>query len=84
LAACDAGECYNNTFAVIRYAVEGGASLLWLGDLETDFMKSITADIELPKTTIVFASHHGRHSGKMPDTWLERLDPQIIVIGEAP
>ena len=46
-------------------------------------MESITGDIELPKTTIVFASHHGT-LGKIPDTWLERLDPQIIVIGEAP
>ena len=31
-----------------------------------------------------FASHHGRASGKIPDSWLEKLDPQIIVIGEAP
>jgi hypothetical protein len=36
------------------------------------------------KTTIVFASHHGRDSGKIPDSWLEKLDPQIIVLGEAP
>jgi hypothetical protein len=33
---------------------------------------------------VVFASHHGRASGKIPDSWLEKLDPQIIVIGEAP
>lgn len=84
LAACDAGESYNNTSAVIRYSVEGGASFLWLGDLETGFMENITEDIELSKTTIVFASHHGRDSGKIPDAWLEKLDPQIIVIGEAP
>jgi beta-lactamase superfamily II metal-dependent hydrolase len=64
--------------------VEGGASFLWLGDLETEFMKNVADDIELTKTTIVFASHHGRNSGKIPDTWLEKLDPQIIVIGEAP
>ena len=84
LAACDAGESYNNTSAVIRYSVEGGASFLWLGDLETQFMEDITDSIELKKTTIVFASHHGRDSGKIPDVWLEKLDPQIIVIGEAP
>lgn len=57
---------------------------MWLGDLETSFMENITDDIELTKTTIVFASHHGRDSGKIPNTWLEKLDPQIIVIGEAP
>jgi beta-lactamase superfamily II metal-dependent hydrolase len=84
LAACEAGESYNNTSAVIRYSIEDGASFLWLGDLETQFMEDITDAIELKKTTIVFASHHGRDSGKIPDTWLEKLDPQIIVIGEAP
>ncbi|MBA2935652.1 MBL fold metallo-hydrolase [Sphingomonas sp. CGMCC 1.13654] len=83
LAACDAGESYNNTSAVVRYSLEGGASVMWLGDLETDFMESIVDDIKLEKTTIVFAAHHGRKSGKIPDSWLEKLDPQIIVIGEA-
>lgn len=84
LASCDAGESYNNTSAVIRYSLQDGASFLWLGDLETDFMSKITDSIELTKTTIVFAAHHGRDSGKIPNEWLEKLDPQIIVIGEAP
>lgn len=84
LAECSAGECYNNISPVIRYSVEGGASFLWLGDLETEFMERITKHIKLPKTTVVFASHHGRDSGKIPDAWLEMLDPQIVVIGEAP
>lgn len=84
LRACDAGESYNNTSAVIRYQLSGGASFLWLGDLETTFMEDIVEDIELDKTTIVFAAHHGRKSGKIPNSWLEKLDPQVIVIGEAP
>jgi beta-lactamase superfamily II metal-dependent hydrolase len=84
LAACNAGESYNNVSAVVRYSLNGGASVMWLGDLETEFMESITDHIELQKTTVVFASHHGRDSGKIPDAWLEKLDPQIIVIGEAP
>jgi len=84
LVACNAGESYNNVSAVIRYAVKGGASFLWLGDLETEFMEKITDHINLEKTTVVFASHHGRDSGKIPDSWLEKLAPQIIVIGEAP
>ena len=84
LAACDAGESYNNTSAVLRYSLEDGASVMWLGDLETEFMEKIADHIQLDKTTIVFASHHGRHSGKIPNSWLEKLDPQIIVIGEAP
>ena len=84
LEACDAGESYNNTSAVIRYSLQNGASVMWLGDLETNFMERITDHIKLEKTTIVFAAHHGRHSGKIPDSWLKKLDPQIIVIGEAP
>jgi beta-lactamase superfamily II metal-dependent hydrolase len=84
LASCDAGESYNNTSAVIRYSIQDGASFLWLGDLETEFMENIRHRIELIKTTVVFAAHHGRESGKIPHSWLEKLDPQIIVIGEAP
>ncbi|TKB23486.1 hypothetical protein FCL47_22285 [Desulfopila sp. IMCC35006] len=84
LAECNAGESHNNTSAVIQYSIENGASFLWLGDLETEFMENIADSINLTKTTIVFASHHGRASGKIPDSWLKKLDPQIIVIGEAP
>lgn len=84
LQECNSGESYNNVSAVIRYSIDGGASFMWLGDLETEFMEKITDHIHLEKTTIVFASHHGRDSGKIPDAWLEKLDPQIIVIGEAP
>jgi beta-lactamase superfamily II metal-dependent hydrolase len=84
LSQANDGIAYNNISPVIRYSIEGGTSFMWLGDLETDFMVSITDSIELTKTTIVFASHHGRHSGKIPNSWLEKLDPQIIVIGEAP
>lgn len=47
-------------------------------------MESIKDNIKLEKTTVVFASHHGRESGKIPDSWLKVLDPQLIVIGEAP
>ncbi|UCP11535.1 hypothetical protein K5R88_07845 [Pseudomonas sp. MM213] len=80
----EAGHSPNNLSCVLRYAVKDGASFMWLGDLETDFMESIADDIELEKTTVVFASHHGRKTGKIPDSWLKKLDPQIIVIGEAP
>lgn len=78
------GEAFNNMSLVARYAIQDGASFMWIGDLETEFMENIVDDIDLPKTTVVFAPHHGRSSGKIPNSWLERLDPQIIVIGEAP
>lgn len=37
----------------------------------------------IAETTVIFAPHHGRKSGKLPDKWLEKLRPKIIVIGEA-
>lgn len=84
LNECNSGLSYNNVSAVFRYSVQGGASFLWLGDLETEYMEDIFKYITLEKTTVVFAAHHGRKSGKIPNSWLEVLDPQIIVIGEAP
>lgn len=84
LAKCNAGESFNNTSAVVRYSLKGGASFLWLGDLETEFMKNIEDAIDLEKTTVLVAAHHGRKSGKIPNSWLEKLDPQFIIIGEAP
>lgn len=77
-----AGNSFNNISLVIRYAT-GGVSFMWIGDLGTEFMENIFEAIDLPKTTIVFAPHHGRESGKLPDKWLDKLQPEIIVIGEA-
>lgn len=84
LEECENGGSPNNISAVIRYSINNGASFLWIGDLENEFMEKITNELNLTKTTVVFASHHGRESGKIPDAWLKKLDPQIIVIGEAP
>jgi beta-lactamase superfamily II metal-dependent hydrolase len=78
------GIAFNNISPVIHYSVEDGVRMLWLGDLETVFMESIENDIALSPVHIVFAPHHGRDSGKIPNSWLDRLKPKIIVIGEAP
>ena len=78
------GKAFNNLSLVARYSLRDGVSAMWLGDLETQFMEYILDDIELRKTDIVFAAHHGRKSGKIPDSWLDILEPEIIVIGEAP
>ena len=56
--------------------------MLWMGDLETDFMETIEDEIELPSVDIVFAAHHGR--SRMPAKWVTEMDPQVIVLGEAP
>jgi len=77
------GTAFNNISLVARYSIAGGASFMWIGDLTTQFMEDILGDISLPETTVVFAPHHGRKSGKLPDAWLDKLKPKIIVIGEA-
>ena len=57
---------------------------MWMGDLETDFMEKIK-DAVTPETShVLFAPHHGRKSGRVPKDWLEKIDPTIIVVGEAP
>jgi len=33
---------------------------------------------------LLFAPHHGRDSGRVPDTLLDKMSPKIIIIGEAP
>jgi hypothetical protein len=78
------GECPNNISIILRYSVENSATVMWMGDLETDFMKKIEDEIELDRADILFAPHHGRASGKVPAKWLEQINPKLIVIGEAP
>jgi hypothetical protein len=78
------GESPNNISPIIRYGVEDGVTLLWMGDLETDFMENILDEVSFPKVNILFAPHHGRKSGRIPDEWLEAMDPDIIIMGEAP
>lgn len=73
----------NNLSPIIEYR-GACARFMWMGDLETDFLDSIASDLSLSPITVLFAPHHGRDSGKVPATLLEQLDPQIIVIGEAP
>ncbi len=84
LAAAADGGSPNNMSAVIKYTLQDGATALWMGDLETDFMQLIEDDIDLPEVDILFAPHHGRDSGKIPESLLAKMSPKIIVIGEAP
>ena len=74
----------NNISIVCRYKYNGGAVFSWFGDLETEFMESIHDSIELVKSSVIFAPHHGRKSGRLPKAWLKDLEPKIIVVGEAP
>lgn len=55
-----------------------------MGDLEKEFQENITNCVAWPEVDILFAPHHGRDSGKIPEDVLRKLNPKIIVIGEAP
>jgi len=84
LARAEEGGSPNNTSAVIKYSLNNGASFLWMGDLETEFMEHIADAIPWPKVDVVFAAHHGRNSGRIPHSILDQLKPRMIVLGEAP
>ena len=74
----------NNISPIIKYSQEDGVKILWMGDLETEFLEKISSNIEFPEIDILLAPHHGRKSGQVPKDILEKLDPFLIVVGEAP
>lgn len=82
LGSAKEGGNPNNLSIILKYSLEDGATMLWFGDLETDFMETIEDEVSLPSVDVVFAAHHGR--SRMPASWIEQMDPKIIVLGEAP
>ncbi|WP_193605255.1 ComEC/Rec2 family competence protein [Nocardioides dongkuii] len=78
------GRPPNNISPIIKYRRAHGVSMIWMGDLETDFMQKLTAKFKLPLIDVLFAPHHGRASGKVPTAWLAQMNPQLVVIGNAP
>ncbi len=79
-----AGNSPNNISPVITYSIANSGSFVWMGDLETDFMEEIEDEVDWPDIEILFAPHHGRDSGKIPESILSAMNPSIIIIGEAP
>lgn len=84
LQDAESSENPNNISPAIVYSLEEGVRALWLGDMENDYMVAIEDDIALSPVDILFAPHHGRKSGRVPKTWLDKLEPRLIVVGEAP
>lgn len=84
LAKAKEGKSPNNISAVVTYKVTGGVTMMWMGDLEGDHMAKIEEDLHLPEADILFAPHHGRASGKVPESVLKKINPKVVVIGEAP
>lgn len=84
LMKANEGESPNNISPIIKYSLNNGVNILWFGDLEKQFTEKIQDKITLPHADIIFAPHHGRDSGKLPQKWLEQIAPKVIIIGEAP
>lgn len=78
------GSGFNNISPIFTYSLEDGIKAMWMGDMETDFLDKIKDVIDWPRIDVLFAPHHGRKSGHVSVDVLEKLNPQIIVIGEAP
>ena len=76
------GNSPNNISPIVKYSLSEGVTMLWMGDLETDFMGNIKNDIVMESVDILFAPHHGRDS--VPKDWLDKMNPKIVIIGEAP
>jgi beta-lactamase superfamily II metal-dependent hydrolase len=76
------GNNINNISPIFTYSIQEGVTIMWMGDLEKGFMDNIQT--KLPMAHILFAPHHGRDTGKVPDRLLEMINPNIIIIGEAP
>ena len=78
------GKSPNNLSPIFTYSVENGVVMMWMGDMETEFLDKIKDEIDWPKVDVLFAPHHGRKSGHVSSDVLKKLSPKVIVIGEAP
>ena len=77
------GGSPNNICPIVSYSI-GKISYLWMGDLETEYLRNIKENLNVSNITVLFAPHHGRKSGRIPSELLEKIDPKIVIIGEAP
>jgi len=84
LTQTNQGKSPNNISPIFKYTLKDGATVMWMGDIEDTFMENIKDAITMESADILFAPHLGRDSGKVPQEWLETINPAIIIIGEAP
>jgi beta-lactamase superfamily II metal-dependent hydrolase len=83
LADAEAGASPNNISAIIRYTLTDSAKVIWFGDMHREFMEKIENDFDTSPIDIAFAPHHGRRTGRIPPSVLEKLSPKIVILGEA-
>lgn len=82
LENANAGKGANNISAIITYSLKNGINAMWMGDLEKDHLDKIEHQVDWTEQDILFVPHHGRKSGKVPSSILEKINPSIVVIGE--
>ena len=78
------GTAFNNISPIFTYTLNNGVKVMWMGDMEQDFLEKIKDSIVWDEIDILFAPHHGRESGKVSSDVLQKLNPKIIIVGEAP
>ena len=78
------GTAFNNISPIFTYGLNNGVKVMWMGDMEHDFLEKIKNNVSWEEIDILFAPHHGRESGKVSSDVLKKLNPKIIVVGEAP
>lgn len=84
LADAKDGKSPNNISPIFTYELENGVKVMWMGDMEHDFLEKVKSSIDFSRIDILFAPHHGRETGKVSSDVLKILQPKIIIIGEAP
>lgn len=84
LLRAEKNELVNNISPII-VATFGTRKFLWLGDMETDFLNSIKDEVDWPMNVdVLFAPHHGRDSAKISESILNKINPKLVIVGEAP
>ena len=80
------GKKVNNICPIFTYSIKGGATYMWMGDLETEMQQAYYDEYKtnIPQVDILFQPHHVRHSGAVPPDLLNVLNPKLIIIGNAP
>lgn len=76
----------NDICPIFTYSVKNSATIMWMGDLETEMQEEFYAQFRgyIPHVDILFQPHHGRETGSVPEELLKALNPTLIIIGNAP
>lgn len=84
LELVEKGRGFNNISPIFTYSAQNNVRMMWMGDIENEFLEKIKDKVDWPKIDVLFAPHHGRKSGHVPGDVLKKISPKVVVIGEAP